>query len=948
MTAAEIYSARRRAAPLLDRVAFRTRRPSEFCGVKELTKQVGRPPDRWPEIILKELTDNALDAAEDAGLAPEIDIAVSTETGEIVIADNGPGLPPETIGGVTDYGVRVSSREAYISPSRGQQGSALKCIIAMAFALDGERGETVIESRGQAHLLVFEMDRVRREPRIPLPWQVASSDVQIGTRITVRWASNASHLLSNARGRFVQMAAAFTAFNPHLRLRCRWNYEDLIVAPASDRDWRKWRTCDFTSAHWYTLESFERYIAAHIARDLDYGLTGRKVRDFIRELRGLRRADAQKLVLAETASARTPLDEFFGRGSAAIAQLLASCKRHSEPVKPKLLGLIGADHLMVDCISRRGGEESFQYRKHLGTTNGGLPYVLEAAFAFCPDGDDGVGRQIVSGINFSVAFNNPFAQLGHFEDLSSALERQYIERDAPVVLILHYTSPRVDFSDHGKTMLTLPPEVGKEAAAMIKTVTKTWAEQRRAEQRRESAMANRTQKLMKAIRRQEKEPPSPPTGVLADKITAAGAQFGVPVDTLLVLSPQCDPYAAWRYRRNAEWFARLSDRFVPACGKKHLRGLFYRCVMTKDEIRWPNGKVLVNNYNHWSAFLRAASAARWLGLVPFNRISDERNAEAVIYVPSATPVLTRVIAGADCTFPDTVAAAVPSFALDGFHGRQSHRIIFYGEKTSLAEVLDPIARQIGAELVLVTGESSHTRLEESIERANKDPRPAVLFYFADFDPSGHQMAISVARKAQAMRDLQCPDLKIRIYRVALRIDQVRDWELPSKPLSEKEKRASNWLAKFGHAQTEIDAAVELAPEKLRQAVFDAIRPFYDDTLDRRVHEAERKWSKAAEETLQSHPDHKGATERITAAYEKVQATVEELRHEQELAAQALQGSIPQPPPLPEAKPRGVAKAALFDSETDFVTATRHLIADKKLLGSEDESDDEATVEGDAS
>jgi hypothetical protein len=616
-------------------------------------------------------------------------------------------------------------------------------------------------------------------------------------------------------------------------------------------------------------------------------------------------------------------------------------------VKPKLLGLIGAGHLMAHCIARGGGEESFKYRKCLGMTNAGLPYVLEAAFAFCPEGDDVAERQILPGINFSVAFNNPFAQLGYFEDLSSALEGQYIERAAPVVLILHYTCPRVDFSDHGKTMLTLPPEVGKEAAGMIKAVTKVWADQRRAELRREST-ARRMQKLLKESWRREKEPPPPPTGVLADKVTAAAAQLDVAADTLLVLSPQCDPYAAWRYRRNAEWFARLFERFVPASGRKHLRGLFYRCVMTKEDIRWPGGKLLVNNYNHWSAFLRAASAARWLGLVPFDRIIDERNAEAIIYVPSVTPVLTHVIAGADCTIPDTATAAVPSFALDGFHGRQSHRIIFYGEKTSLAEVLDPIAKQIGAELVLVTGESSHTRLEEAIERANNDTRPAVLLYFADFDPSGHQMTISVARKVQALRDLLYPDLNIRIYRLALTIDQVRDWELPSKPLSEKEKRASNWLGKFGHEQTEIDAAVELAPEKLRHAVFDAIRPFYDGALDRRVHEVELKWMKAATEALQSHPDYKGATERITSAHENVQAAVKELRCEQELAARALRDRIPEAPPLPEAEPRGIAKPALFDSDVDFVTATRRLIADKKLLGSDDESNGEVATDGDAS
>jgi DNA topoisomerase VI subunit B len=168
--------ARKQTAPRLQRIAFTTSRLAEFCGEKELTAQTGHAPDEWPLVIAKELADNALDSCEEAEIAPEISIEVSTERGEIVIADNGPGLPSETLDGVLDYTVRVSSREAYVSPSRGQQGNALKCIIAMPFALDGMHGTTVIQSQGRAHRIVFEMDPVRREPRILR--EIASSDVQ--------------------------------------------------------------------------------------------------------------------------------------------------------------------------------------------------------------------------------------------------------------------------------------------------------------------------------------------------------------------------------------------------------------------------------------------------------------------------------------------------------------------------------------------------------------------------------------------------------------------------------------------------------------------------------------------------------------------------------------------------------------------------------------------------
>ena len=61
----------------LDRETFTTSRLSEFCSQKELTSQTGHSTEQWPLVILKELLDNALDACEEAGIAPEIKISVS-------------------------------------------------------------------------------------------------------------------------------------------------------------------------------------------------------------------------------------------------------------------------------------------------------------------------------------------------------------------------------------------------------------------------------------------------------------------------------------------------------------------------------------------------------------------------------------------------------------------------------------------------------------------------------------------------------------------------------------------------------------------------------------------------------------------------------------------------------------------------------------------------------
>jgi hypothetical protein len=399
-------------------MAFTTSRLGEFCGEKELIAQIGHAPEEWLLVIVKELIDNALDACEEAEIAPEINIEISTERGEIVIADNGPGLPPETTGGVLDYSSRVSSREAYVSPTRGAQGNALKTIVAMPFALDGARGITMIEARGSAHRIIFEMDPVRREPRVFR--EISASFVQNGTRITVHWPKSACSMFEDVRGRFVQMAGSFTAFNPHLAISVNWNGERVVGVPATTPGWRKWRACDPTSAHWYNAERFGRYIAAHIARDEDRGHSGRTVRDFIRELRGLTRSDKQKTVLAEVDASGVPLASFFRGGEDAISRLLTSCRQHTKPVDPKDLGLIGARHLVQQALAAGAAEETFRCKKLFGTRLDGLPYAVEVAFAYCPDAE---GRRLITGVNFSSGIRNPFQQLGFAENLS-ALARQ--------------------------------------------------------------------------------------------------------------------------------------------------------------------------------------------------------------------------------------------------------------------------------------------------------------------------------------------------------------------------------------------------------------------------------------------------------------------------------------------------------------------------------------------
>jgi DNA topoisomerase VI subunit B len=441
---------------VLQRETFQTSRLLDFCSERELVKQIGHGTDQWVLVILKELIDNALDDAEEAGTAPVIRVEVTDRN--IVIADNGRGIPPETVAAILDFSVRVSSREAYASPTRGAQGNALKTIIAMAFALDGSKGETLIESRKVAHRITFKVDHIRHEPKIGHVCETSS--VKIGTRITVKWPGCACSKLAEAKSHFLQMAEDFGWLNPHVALSLIWDGERCVDFKATDPHWLKWRPSDPTSPHWYDEARLRRLMGAYIARDQDRGREPRTVREFISEFRGLSGSAKQKLVLNEIGASRRALPDFFGNSgrttNGRIGKLLAAMRRHNRPVKPLDLGFIGKDHLAAHFKAAGANPQTFQYRRVAGETDG-IPDVIETAFGYCPDGT--AERRIITGLNWSPTIGNPFRSLGTFgESLDTILAEQRSGRDEPIIFVLHLARPRIEYTDHGKTALVIPGE----------------------------------------------------------------------------------------------------------------------------------------------------------------------------------------------------------------------------------------------------------------------------------------------------------------------------------------------------------------------------------------------------------------------------------------------------------------------------------------------------------
>jgi hypothetical protein len=480
-----------------ERKVFRSSRLAEFASVNELIRQTGQPVENWPLVIAKELADNALDAAEKAGTAPMVEIV--TADNSITVVDHGPGIAPAVVASLTDYAFKTSSNAAYVSPSRGQQGNALQSIIPMGFALANagdnqgrdhdssavDTGTAVsIESQGFAHHIGFSVDPVRQTPRVSHLKE--RSAVKNGARITVRWPERARSLITDAKDRFLSLAAIYILLNPHLTLSAGSNWR------ATDLGWKKWRPSQPTSAYWYDDERLTRLMAAMIADAEDRRVACPSVRDFIGQFRGLSGTAKQNDICVSLGVAeRLSLADFYQRrGAAAASPLLEAIRLRSQTVKPRDLGVIGGDHLQARFVAGGADPETFVYRC-AAFEHDGLPNVIEAAFAYrsCKGETDGVGLRVVEGFNFSPAVGGSPFNLG--ELLASA----YVEKDDPVIVFAHLTSPRLNFRDRGKTRVDLPPAVAGKITDLVTAVAKKWTKQKKAEIRSDEAYWRREDAL---------------------------------------------------------------------------------------------------------------------------------------------------------------------------------------------------------------------------------------------------------------------------------------------------------------------------------------------------------------------------------------------------------------------------------------------------------------------
>jgi hypothetical protein len=428
------------------------------------------------------------------------------------------------------------------------------------------------------------------------------------------------------------------------------------------------------------------------------------------------------------------------------------------------------------------------------------------------------------------------------------------------------------------------------------------------------------------------------TGPLAAVMQAAIDETGRSLTSLTVMSDENDPYRMDTPAKRfiAQWFATQVERFVASGKNIHVRGVFYACVSAGDVVK-PDGEPFLNIAEN-EAFISAASRyARWLGYVPFELLVANKNDKPVVIPAPTADDPSAHVWGDDFDIADLDSDSLGvSAGLLDFEPRQPNRLVFFGEKTSLEDVLGPLAKEFGADLYLMSGHISDTYLHQMARDAVADGRPLVVFTFSDFDPAGYwDMPTIIGRKLQALRDFLFPALDFKVVHAALGPEQVRELNLPSSPLKEGEKRAAKWLELYGSEQTEIDALATLQPAELERIAREAVRPYFDATLKGRVEAAHIEWQERANAGIADQID----ADAVEALRVRADAALDQLREvNAELDAIANEVVVSDPPDLPEPDTDMLEEAqaerrdaVLIDSDMDYVEAVDRLHGHSEMV-----------------
>lgn len=242
------------------------------------------------------------------------------------------------------------------------------------------------------------------------------------------------------------------------------------------------------------------------------------------------------------------------------------------------------------------------------------------------------------------------------------------------------------------------------------------------------------------------------------------------------------------------------------------RQLYYRLVAAN---------IIPNNARSYQNLTTLLTDARYAGFIDWNFIVD-LGREPLI--PTQYEDINEL---AD--------AAVASLRYDRWEG-QGRYVEVWVEKQALQSVLEPIGDELHVPIVVNKGYTSASSMYRSAVRLSQQKqagRKTFVIYCGDLDPSGDDMVRDIGDRLREFGVVPT------ITKLALNLDQVREYECPVNPAKSTDSRFQGYADKFmsDPDYAAICDAQGVDPNEVHSWELDAI-PVAE--LDRLVREAVKK------------------------------------------------------------------------------------------------------------
>lgn len=182
---------------------------------------------------------------------------------------------------------------------------------------------------------------------------------------------------------------------------------------------------------------------------------------------------------------------------------------------------------------------------------------------------------------------------------------------------------------------------------------------------------------------------------------------------------------------------------------------------------------------------------------------------------------TDLIGTQQCYFPieEYLNRRIEGYRSDWFENQEKY-VECWLEKRALSRIFSPITDEYGVYLSVSGRYPSLAQVKSAIDRFNCYDKQKIILYFGDLDPTGKDMPRYLS---ETFPKLRCND--VTIEEITINPSDVNQYNLPTIPLKEKDRRTRSYKQNFGiDYGVEIDA---LSPSNLKQIIRGSIEKHLD-------------------------------------------------------------------------------------------------------------------------